>query len=239
MPEQADEVEARLATWLRPDPHHDAGSAYRVTTLYCDTPEWDVFHQQGRYRLFKLRLRRYGAGEHVYLERKAKRRDEVRKLRSSVAMEQLAEFSEAELGLAGYGGWYRRQLRRNRLRPVCLVEYERTAYYNSGESGPVRLTFDREIQGGLVDDWSFQMPGRTERVLRDRVVCEFKFRGVLPAAFKAVVEAMKLEPGRASKYRLCVQALRVIENHQAVAEQLEANHTNLRNGHAISEDANA
>src|SRR5262245_6846348 len=76
-PAQALEVEARLAAGLSLDPHADEanGNGYQVTTLYCDTPQWDVFHRQGRYRLFKLRLRRYGQAEHVFLERKAKRKN--------------------------------------------------------------------------------------------------------------------------------------------------------------------
>src|SRR5262245_56244122 len=76
-PEQAAAVESRLALALAPDPHADSPGAagYHVTTLYCDTPQWDVFYQQGRYKLFKLRLRQYGRAGHVFFERKARRKD--------------------------------------------------------------------------------------------------------------------------------------------------------------------
>jgi hypothetical protein len=213
-PEEASEVEYRLGPILQLDPHADPAreNRYRITTLYCDTPRWQVFHQQGRFRLFKLRLRRYGESEQIYLERKAKRKDHVRKLRSSIAMELLGGFAEPakildDKALNGFGGWYHRQLRRNELRPACLVEYQRTAYFGASADGPVRLTFDRQVHGGLVDAWSFEMPARQEQILTSQVVCEFKYRGPMPALFKSAMEAMQLTPGRVSKYRLCVQAL--------------------------------
>src|SRR5258707_10215219 len=42
---QARDVETRLATRLSLDPHSDRelGNAYRVTTVYCDTPDRQVF----------------------------------------------------------------------------------------------------------------------------------------------------------------------------------------------------
>jgi hypothetical protein len=212
LPEVAAQVEARLAELMTLDPHADPahGNGYQVSTLYCDTPAWDVFHQHGRYKFFKLRLRRYGQAEYVFLERKAKRKDHVRKLRSTLAMAHLRGFAHSALALEGYGGWYHRQLRRNKLRPACLVEYQRTAYFGMSAEGPIRLTFDRQIHGGLADGWSFETPARIERVLAEHVVCEFKFRGMLPAMFKSAIAALQLTPGRVSKYRLCVQALGVV-----------------------------
>jgi hypothetical protein len=211
-PHQAAEVESRLAQSLSLDPHADptCGNGYRVTTLYCDTPNRDVYHRRGRYKLFKLRLRRYGLVNQIFLERKAKRKDLVRKRRSIMELDDLRWFTESN-NLSGFAGWYHRQLRRNQLEPTCLVEYLRTAYFGTSEESPIRLTFDRHIRGGLMHEWSFQLPARVEPVLVDRVVCEFKFRGVLPSMFKSVIEAMQLIPGRVSKYRLCVQAASVNE----------------------------
>jgi hypothetical protein len=215
--QQAATIEDRLAAQLTVDPHADpaSGGGYRVATLYCDTPQWHVFHRQGRFKLFKLRLRKYGVDGLVYLERKARRKDFVRKLRSSIEIDLLSAFAAEVFPTNGYGGWYHRQLRRNQLQPVCLVEYQRTAYFSHGDEGPIRLTFDRHIRGGLVDAWSFEPPARMERVLTDQVVCEFKFRGTVPTVFKSVIEAMQLIPGRVSKYRLCVEALGATGNGSA------------------------
>src|SRR5262245_243565 len=53
-PEEAAEVEYRLGPALQLDPHADPAreNSYRITTLYCDTPQWQVFYQEGRFRLF-------------------------------------------------------------------------------------------------------------------------------------------------------------------------------------------
>lgn len=206
-PEQALEVEARLAPLLSTDSHADGADdrGYRVTTIYCDTPRWDVYHRTGRHKFFKLRLRRYGQAEEVFLERKMKRGDRVRKFRSSAALETVQRFAQAPL-VDSVAARYHRRLLRNDLRPACLVEYRRKAFFHYGSDGPIRLTFDRGIQGGLIDDWSFCTPEATNRVLDGQVVGEFKFRGPMPAMFKSVVESLQLVPGRISKYRLCVQA---------------------------------
>lgn len=206
---QAAEIESLLATKLSLDPHVDPemDRGYRVATLYCDTPQRHVFHRQGRFKLFKLRLRKYGLDQSVYLERKARRKDFVRKLRSSVEIGVLPNFAAEVFPTNGFGGWYHRQLRRNGLQPACLIEYHRTAYFGHGDEGAIRLTFDRQIRGGLATGWSFELPQRFASILTDQVICEFKFRGNLPSVFKSVIEAKQLVPGRVSKYRLCMLAL--------------------------------
>src|SRR5262249_23101153 len=47
--EQAGEVVARVARRLAPDPYGDPalGGAYRTTSVYTDTPQFDVFHRAG------------------------------------------------------------------------------------------------------------------------------------------------------------------------------------------------
>ncbi len=68
------------------DPHAspEIGDGYLITTLYCDTPAFDVFHQNGSYGNAKYRLRRYGHGEEIFLERKLRNRQMVVKRRSIV-----------------------------------------------------------------------------------------------------------------------------------------------------------
>ena len=45
------------------------------------------------------------------------------------------------------------------------------------------------------------------RLLEDEVITEFKFLGAMPAAFKEVVEGLRLSPRSVSKYRRCVEAV--------------------------------
>ena len=59
---EAREVERRLRGRLAPDPHADPalGGAYRVTSVYFDTPALDVYRRSDGYRRRKYRVRRYG-----------------------------------------------------------------------------------------------------------------------------------------------------------------------------------
>ena len=196
-------VEAFLSPYFELDPHSATGNSglgdragYHITTLYCDTPELSVFRRVGRHRLSKFRLRRYGDSSCVYLERKSKRGLIVRKRRSSIDLDCLD----------GFTGWYRNQLDRNRLSPVCLIEYDRVAYCAASVEGPLRLTFDRRIGGVLHDQYSLSSTRAMAPLLDGRVVCEFKFRGVLPSLFKAAIAALQLTPCGVSKFRHCIQS---------------------------------
>src|SRR5262245_22329638 len=78
---EARAVEALLAPRLAIDPHADPslGNAYRTTTLYCDTPAFEVLRRIGSHKRRKYRLRRYGHGSVLFLERKSKKGERVSK----------------------------------------------------------------------------------------------------------------------------------------------------------------
>ena len=202
-PPKAVELERLLQGALSLDPHADLvqGNSYSLTTLYCDTPDLAVFHRRGRYRLFKFRLRQYGNSERIYLERKSKRRLQVRKRRAVVDLHELERFEQAPGRNGWAGAWYHSQLVRNRFQPVCILNYDRVAYFGPSEHDVLRLTFDRSITGSLVSAWSFNQPAERYRLFADKVICELKYRGPLPALFKSAIEALQLLPVGVSKYR--------------------------------------
>jgi hypothetical protein len=204
----AREVERLIAGRLAPDPHGEPalGNAYRISTIYCDTPAFDVFHGLGTHRRRKYRLRRYGSESLVYLERKTKRGERVRKRRATIDQCDLPALSAFSTDADWPGHWFQKQLVRRRLEPVCCVRYLRTAYVGRGDEGPLRLTFDRDIRGTLVNDWEVTATGDGATVFAGMVVCEFKFRGSLPAPFKSAIEALAMEPSGVSKYRHCFRA---------------------------------
>jgi hypothetical protein len=205
---RAREVERLIAGQLAPDPHGEPalGNAYRIATIYCDTPEFDVFRRLGVHRRRKYRLRRYGDESLLYLERKTKRGERVRKRRSTIDRCELAALSGYSADAEWAGNWFRKQLVRRRLEPACCVRYLRTAYIGMGDEGPLRLTFDRHIRGTLVNGWELNPASDGAPVWEGLVVCEFKFRGSLPGAFKSAIKALALAPSGASKYRHCFQA---------------------------------
>src|SRR5438105_5925689 len=78
-------VEAWAAAHLAPDPHADpARGGYRVTSVYFDTQQFDVYRRSGSAcGGHKHRARRYGAEPTAHLERKSKRDGRVWKYRTA------------------------------------------------------------------------------------------------------------------------------------------------------------
>jgi hypothetical protein len=121
-------------------------------------------------------------------------------------LDLLSQLTQSATVLDSDSAWYRRQLARYRMLPICLIEYSRIAYFAPGGEGLIRLTFDRSIAGGLQREWSLDQTGEWQPLLSDNVVCEFKFRGAMPLLFKSVVQDMQLIPCGISKYRYCILA---------------------------------
>lgn len=231
------EAEARaLEQWalgrLAYDPHADPalGHAYQITSLYCDTAQLDVYHRVGPYRSRKHRVRRYGSAPTLYLERKTRRGDRVRKQRTKIAEAELPWLANAlEVGgpihpagapdntlpspsngsstvLTWPGHWFHNQLARRRLAPIGTIAYQRTALVGQSEHGPMRLTFDRQLRGKLTDAWRVEPVEFGLPILTGSVVVEFKYRGCVPALFKEAIETMCLTPRSISKYRTLIEA---------------------------------
>jgi hypothetical protein len=201
--EQVRAIEQRLRGVLTLDPHGDPAldHAYRTTTLYCDTAGHAVFHRLEGFRRRKHRLRRYGTGPGVFLERKTKWSGRVRKQRTLIPGEELSVLGR-EAALASWPGfWFHDHLLRRRLRPVCRMSYERVAHVGTGNEGPLRVTFDRHIRGVPCREWSVEPVLDGLPVLTGRVICELKFRAALPMLFKEIIHDLTLTPAAVSKYR--------------------------------------
>jgi hypothetical protein len=207
--EQARAVAERVSGHLNLDPHAEPalGNAYPTTSLYTDTAAFDVFHRNAGYNRDKYRVRRYGDAGPLFVERKTKNGDKVRKHRTRIDVSELSGLGNGRSDANWPGGWFHGEVLERHLRPVCRIAYERVAYMGAGENGAVRLTFDRRVRGVLAGGWEVG-PVRAEPVLlADRVICEFKFRLAMPALFKGIVAELGLTPSPVSKYRLFVQTI--------------------------------
>lgn len=204
-PEQAIAAEQLLRKSLTPDPHAGRTGAYRVTSLYFDTPEFSVYRRAEGFRRDKYRVRRYGRSPSAYVERKSKADEVVRKKRTAVSVTELADV------LSGNGpegvGWFIDELAERGMRPVSRVSYNRVALIGMGPDGPIRATFDRRALVANVESPTLEPVANGVPLLGDEVVAEFKFVREMPVAFKAVVESLGLSPGRVSKFRRGIERL--------------------------------
>jgi len=178
---------------------------YRTTSLYVDTAALDVLNRRGSFGRAKLRVRRYGAADVVFLERKLRTRRQLVKRRTAVGVADLGRLQAAMAG-DWAGGWFQRRLSARWLEPACQVGYTRTARLLESARGPARLTIDADIRASLADRFAFaDEPGLA--VPTDLAIVEMKYSGAAPALFRQCVEAFALGPALVSKYRLAMGRL--------------------------------
>jgi hypothetical protein len=199
--EAAAAVEGWVAERLARDPHSDpVRNGYRITSVYYDTPAFDVFHRRPGFDVHKYRVRRYGTEPVAQLERKSKKDGRVWKCRATAPLAAL-DHPPAAWGVS----WFAQELADLRLRPVCTVTYDRSAFVGAGPTGPVRVTFDRSAVGRSADGVSLAPVADGVPLLADEVVVEFKYLAALPPLFKEAIEVHRLAPTGLSKYRRCAR----------------------------------
>ena len=220
-------VAEAILEWARgrmsPDPN-GAGTmsdAYQITSLYFDTEQFDVFARNGSFGRTKYRIRRYGPGEIVFLERKLKTGGLVTKRRAAVEVQELARLADAEADPGWPGFWFHQRLLARRLRPICQITYRRTARVSITNYGPIRLTLDHDVRTLPIKGLSFENATPGTPLSHEQVILEMKYRVRMPAAFKELVERFALNAKRVSKYRLAVVALGFVsESAQEHAQPL-------------------
>jgi hypothetical protein len=207
---EATAVEAWARHRLTPDPHGRDG-AYDIVSIYHDTPRLDVFHRSTGFRRNKFRVRRYDEGSFLFLERKTRRGDRVRKRRVSVPLSDLPFLSRSLVPESWQGAWFHRRLCVSGLRPTCKVAYQRTAFFGKSADGPLRLTLDRGLVGAPAHDWHVSPVDDGVPLLPEGVLLEMKFHVHMPALFRELLPHLPCQPARVSKYRRCIELCQVAE----------------------------
>jgi hypothetical protein len=197
--EEAGWAEAWARRHLTPDPHGDNG-VYRTTSLYLDTPFLDIYHKTPGYRSSKYRLRRYGCGEVVHLERKRRRGDRVRKRRDAIALSEVPALLDGDTG-----GWFGILVRQQLLRPICWIGYSRTAVVSATANGPLRLTLDRDVIGATASSWTVPAHVDGRPLLPGEAILELKFHLRLPVLFHELLAGLPSRLAGVSKYSRCVE----------------------------------
>jgi hypothetical protein len=207
---------AAIREWARQrlvsDPHGSGpfGDEYRVTTIYFDSPEFDVYHRRGSFGRSKFRIRRYDDCSEVFLERKLRRPGMLTKRRTPVDLSLLARIN-GHPSDAWAGTWFERRLQLRKLRPVCELSYTRSAREGVSDSGPIRLTLDERLHAWAADRPEPGLRTGGVGILESSTILELKYRAEAPLLFKELVEEFGLRPRAISKYRLAAAALNPLE----------------------------
>lgn len=209
--DQADALVSALGPALTPDAL--AGGSYPVVTLYHDCPDFSALEAQRRGTPFrnKVRVRCYGSADgriapKTFVE--LKRRDGANgaKVRARGTPEACAALARGDAdGAAGLEPGERAAAteiaayaRRDGLRPVCLMRYDRRAW----SLGALRLTLDRDLMvrqedlRATPDDRAF----RRRALEADRMILEVKGDGAVPLEIALLLSRLGIRPRPFSKY---------------------------------------
>jgi hypothetical protein len=182
------------------------GDDYATTSLYFETPRFDVYHRRGSYGRSKFRIRRYGSADVVFLERKFRTNRLLAKRRTTVPILEMDHLAGSTPVASWSGYWFHRRVLLRRLNPLIQMSYDRTARVGMANAGPMRMTIDTNLRVLPMPDRAF-IPGVGFPLIEGQCIVELKYRVELPALFKELVETFRLAPGPVSKYRIGLGAL--------------------------------
>lgn len=203
-------LKTRVSSLLAPDRHTQAGGAYRIRSLYFDSPYDHCYYENesGIGERDKYRIRIYnGDAGHIVLEKKSKKRQMTSKqsclideticsqLMSGKGIQLAPDMSERQKQLLF-------EMQSKAMRPVVIVEYVRYPFVEG--NGNVRITFDEAI--GSSNDILGFLKGRTvvRPVLpKGMTVLEVKWDEFLPGYIKEHMQLDSLQWCSFSKYYLC------------------------------------
>jgi len=177
------------------------GDHYTTTSLYFETPAFDVYHRRGSYGRSKFRIRRYGEADIVFLERKFRTSRLLAKRRTTVPLREMDNLEAPEPARGWPGYWFHRRVLLRRLNPLIQMSYDRTARVGTSPTGTMRMTVDTNLRVLPMPDRAF-IPNVGFPLIEGHCIVELKFRAHVPALFKELVETFNLTPSPVSKYRI-------------------------------------
>ena len=210
---------------LAPDSNAGDTGAYRVSSLYYDTPRLDAVYEKidGILRRKKFRLRYYGTPEPqpaaAFFEIKHRYGNKISKerVRLTPEMTQRLLAEQADLcelrqmaDTSPVAGRILKFHAETPLQPVVIVSYLREAWVGS-EDPSLRVTWDHELTAHPPDD--YLSPGSSSGVQflpSDQVVLEVKFDELLPRWLQQRLIHHGLRPIRYSKYLEAVLARNLV-----------------------------
>lgn len=220
---QAQQIQNHIESiGIERDDNSKTGS-YIVNSMYFDTPFLDDYQDKEGSLLIrkKMRARTYedcwgSSMNRVWLEIKNKRNFSIFKERTPITSEQWRKFilsnsclpllQDFSLGDQDILKRFSYIYTKDRYEPHVIVKYNRAAYLVNHTS-KVRITFDRNIRTGFVNDLH-QVSEPTVPVTLNETIMEVKFREQLPYWFTDLVNHYEISRMDFSKYNYSVAKLR-------------------------------
>jgi hypothetical protein len=202
-PEEADLTRAWADARMARDSHGDRTGTYRVDTLYLDTKRLDAYHRTADTEGMKFRVRRYDTEDQVWLERKRRRGELVRKRRDSWALARLPEVLRVERELDAWPGVFQQEVARQSFEPRLLISYLRTAWNGCGR---MRLTLDSGVEARLPGAENLFDAAGPRVSVGNVVVLEIKYEEHRPALFEELLREIGRDSASFSKYGHGVEA---------------------------------
>ena len=200
-------LRSRLRAVAAPDEHGENG-AYRIRSLYFDTPTDRALREKidGVARREKFRLRRYGGGSLIRLEKKSKLNGLCAKEQTPVTEEEVRAL------LSGDTDWMRssgrdlvwelhQKMNTQLLRPRTIVDYTREDYVFG--PGNVRVTKDWDIRTGLGGTDFLDFGCVTVPAGGAPAILEVKWDEFLPSVIQDAVQLNNRRASAFSKYAAC------------------------------------
>ncbi len=198
-------ISQRLKAAAKPDVHGEDG-AYRVRSLYFDTPGDKALREKvdGVNRREKFRLRYYGNDiSYIRLEKKSKWNGLCSKELMRVSKEDVERLLKGEYQWMKEGEkplaaeLYSKMMSQG-LRPKTIVEYDRKAYtYGPGN---VRVTLDYHIRTGMLRTDFLNQHSVLIPVKNPAVILEVKWDAFLPEIIRDAVQLKGRSSCAFSKY---------------------------------------
>ncbi len=210
-----------LRAFMRPDAHGDSEGAYRVRSLYFDTPDYMAYAQKiaGEAARHKLRIRAYGEDPsqtpHVRLEVKSRYLSYIYKVVVDIAAE---DYRDIECAIQqrhmpppavwngdGMSTEFLRLKHMYNFEPKVLIEYRRQAFERN-ELNRVRVNFDDELVATRDLDLLGSMRGARRLLRYGHSVFEIKVDNSLPYWLHRLISKYDLQSRAFSKYCYAVQS---------------------------------
>lgn len=198
-------LKERLKEFVSLDPHMK-GDSYLIRSIYFDNM-YDSYVEdveRGVNNREKFRIRTYDNDSNlIKLELKSKTNSKTNKKAEAISRDMVDSIVKGgvdfdpEWPFLIKKWWSEYQVQR--LKPVNIVEYERTAYVES--NGNVRITFDRNISYSNEVDRFFEDNIHAIPALpAGEHILEIKYDEFLPDYFRAILGETRLQRTSFSKY---------------------------------------